>query len=263
MFELGAVKAGRGQLRPRVLPQRVGLIHIGCRRDAGVVAPPGLLPGGVELRDRVLEQFHDRIIAAQAEVVGGQLRLQRQFEGRHIRRTGLRASIGFGRHIAQAAEKVDLPGHIQRGDEIIAGPAGREIRTIKRGASPDRRSIRTQGRILPGAGFTGQRAGLLKAGQDRAQVQIAGMQLLLELVELRITKGLPPVGPGLVVGRSGRRPVAGLLIYGDLLVEFRRHIGGRQRAGTEHCRDRACNDNAFHDQAPAAGLGAWTTRTLA
>ena len=76
MFEPRALQAGRRQLRPRVLPQCVGLVQIGGRGDAGVVATLGLLPGGVELRDRILQQLHGRIITAQGEVIRGEFRLQ-------------------------------------------------------------------------------------------------------------------------------------------------------------------------------------------
>ena len=87
-----------------------------------------------------------------------------------------------------------------------------------------------------GYGLGAMPAGMLLTAIG-AQILIAGAQLLLQLIEFRIAEGLPPVTGGLLVGRRGRGPVARLLILGDVPVQTRRHIGGRERAGTEQCRD--------------------------
>jgi len=262
MFHAGAVQTGRRQLRARVLPQRLRLIHIGRGRNARVIAASGLLPGGVELRDGVLEQLHRCIIAAQREVIRGQLCLQRQPQTRQIGGAGLGARIGGSRHVAQPSEQIDLPGDIQVGDEVVAGLAGAQgVRRVLRLTAADRRGIGIHRGELRGVRLTGQRVRLLVARECGAQVRVRCVQLLLQLVELRIPEGLPPVRARLIVRGSRGRPIAGLLVGGNILIQLRRDIGGRERAGTEKCRERAADDEAFHDQAPVAGLVGRFTRT--
>src|ERR1700733_3622916 len=119
MFELCAVAAYRGELRPGVLPLRVGLIHVGGSRDSFLVAVLRELMGAVVDLDGVLEQRDSRVIAAQTEVVARQLCLQTQSDGGGIGCGTRRLRARGGSRIAESAEQVDFPVQIQRGQEVI------------------------------------------------------------------------------------------------------------------------------------------------
>src|SRR5438552_13254581 len=108
MLALRAIAPCARQLRTGVLPLRVRLVDIRRGRYALVIAVPSQIVRAVVHLDGVLEEGDSRVIAAQVEVVGGQLRLQGKCDRGGVCLAALRLRTRRVGGVAQSAEQVDL-----------------------------------------------------------------------------------------------------------------------------------------------------------
>ncbi len=129
---LRALRAHVGRLGARRLELRLRLIDIGHGRRAALIQALRQLQGLRIVPDRRVEQLLLRVLAAQGEVVGRQLGVQREIEARQIGGARLLARLGRIHGVAYPAPDVDLVREIRLQIEIVerrfvSGNIGRRI----------------------------------------------------------------------------------------------------------------------------------------
>ncbi|KAH2842229.1 hypothetical protein KXW36_000712, partial [Aspergillus fumigatus] len=157
---------------------------------------------------------------AKLDIVLGQFGLKAQPRSGQIGRACLGQRLIGGNLIAYPAPQIDL----------IAGRAAQRIILIFVMAARDgRHGARARGAGAGvnagqqvGAGLTGQRAGLIKAGKGSIQSRAVMLDPLFQPVQHRIGQNAPPCSARHRIGGRGRGPQAGFL------------EGGRRRRGLRH-----------------------------
>ena len=117
------------RLRPRRLQHRLGLCHVGLRRDAAAEPVLGQLQRLLERLDRGIEQLPIAIDAAQREVVDRELSVQAEARRLEIGGARLRRRLAGGDGAVDASPDVGFVRDLDRQDEVVRG--------LMKGRAPD------------------------------------------------------------------------------------------------------------------------------
>jgi hypothetical protein len=183
------------ELRPR-------LLHIGDRCRAAFEEVLRELQRPFIVGDRLIEKALLDVQAAQQEVIGGELGVQRQIERGHIAGGRLLVRAGVGDGVAHTAEDVDLIGEVAAQHERVPGtrPSRCIALRVDRNLATGGGSLGGECRKPLGAGDAGLCTCLFEACQGRFETLVGVGDFGFEPIEVGIPELRPPASAGTGVG---------------------------------------------------------------